>query len=259
LYEAGVKPDQAAFYLGWLAEEDGQIDPAMEWYAKVGRGETHSEARMRAARLIADQDLEAAREILQRLRGDASSQEEEVRIVQVEAGLLADHLDSDAVYAFYDQALERYPGDPELLYARAMYAVGIDDIHILEQDLRAILEQDPEHADALNALGYTLADRTDRYQEAHDYIQRAYQLNPESPAILDSMGWVLYRLGNLEEALEYLRKAYEMVEDGEIASHYGEVLWYSGEQEQARQVWDKAREAEPDNEYLRETLERINP
>jgi tetratricopeptide (TPR) repeat protein len=127
---------------------------------------------------------------------------------------------------------------------------------MLEQDLKIVIEQDPKHADALNALGYTLADQTGRYQEALGYIQRALVLKPDSPAILDSMGWVQYRLGHPREALPYLKRAMELLPDAEIAAHLGEVLWAIGEQERARRIWREALNKDPGSEYILKMQER---
>jgi Flp pilus assembly protein TadD len=134
--------------------------------------------------------------------------------------------------------------------------VGLDRIDLLESDLRHILKQEPEHADALNALGYTLADRTDRLEEARELIERAYALKPDEPAIKDSMGWVLYRLGDPAAAEPYLQEALEQAADPEIAAHLGEVLWALGRKEEAAEVWDRALEAAPEHEYLLKTLGR---
>ena len=128
---------------------------------------------------------------------------------------------------------------------------------LLEADLQRILEEDPDHADALNALGYTLADQTDRQQEALVYITRALELKPDNAAILDSMGWVQYRIGNYPEALRYLRRANDMGPDAEIAAHLGVVLWVSGEREQARRVWNEALERAPDSHHLHDVLKRF--
>jgi tetratricopeptide (TPR) repeat protein len=137
-----------------------------------------------------------------------------------------------------------------------MLAVGMDRVDLLEQDLRHILIEDPDHADALNALGYTLADRTDRLAEAYRFIQRALQLRPDEPAILDSMGWVLYRMGQADAAEPYLRKALEENFDAEIAAHLGEVLWELGRQDEARKVWQRALDEDPEHEYLLRVLGR---
>jgi Flp pilus assembly protein TadD len=161
------------------------------------------------------------------------------------------------VLALYTEALDAYPQNHELLYARALAAAELGRIAELEQDLRVILQDNPKHADALNALGYTLADQTDRYQEALEYIERALELKPNNPAVLDSMGWVQYRLGNYEKALQYLQRANQMHSDSEIAAHLGEVLWVVGDKDQARQVWQRALELDPDSSHLQDALRRF--
>ena len=155
------------------------------------------------------------------------------------------------------QAIQRYPDDLNLLYTRAMLAEKRDDLGQLEKDLRAIIAREPENAMALNALGYTLADRTTRYTEAKALIDKAHQLTPDDPAVLDSLGWVNYRLGNLDEAETYLRQAFANFPDHEVAAHLGEVLWANGKRREARQVWAKGFEAQADSPILRKTLLRL--
>ncbi|HKJ75731.1 MAG TPA: tetratricopeptide repeat protein, partial [Gammaproteobacteria bacterium] len=161
--------------------------------------------------------------------------------------------------AVYTAALERFPDNAELLYARAMVAERLDRIDRLEEDLRRILANDPDNTQALNALGYTLADRTDRYQEAHELIRKAYEQAPDDPAVIDSMGWVLYRMGRNEEALKHLRRAYRLRADGEIAAHLVEVLWQTGREDEAREFAEQAREQFPEHELLKEVVQRLLP
>ncbi len=142
-------------------------------------------------------------------------------------------------------------------YARGLYAADQGDIDLAVADFKLILSVEPDHADALNALGYTLADQTDRYQEALSYIRKAHQLKPDNPAILDSLGWVLYRLGKYQEALKYLHKAAIANPDAEIAAHLGEVLWMMGNQSQATEIWNKALTTEPDSKKLKEVMQRL--
>ncbi len=138
-----------------------------------------------------------------------------------------------------------------------MLAEQRNDLGQMERDLRHVIKTDPDNAMALNALGYTLADRTTRYAEAKSLIERAHQLKPEDPAILDSLGWINYRTGNLVQAETYLRLALKLYPDAEIAAHLGEVLWAQGRQSEAREVWDEAYQQQPDNPILRSTLQRL--
>ncbi len=254
LYATGQRRDDAALYLGQIAEIDGELDEALAWYEKVS-GEGELDAQVRSARARAAMgEIDKAQEVLQRLRDQFP--EHAVTMWLIEAETLREHGRSDMIMATYNEALSAHPGNAELLYARALYAVSLGQVEVLEQDLRAILAANPDHADALNALGYTLADRTDRLQEAYGYIERALALKPEEPAVLDSMGWVLFRLGRHDEALSYLRKAYERMPDGEIAAHLGEVLWVAGQRDEAWRIWDEALAADPDHEYLQSVIGR---
>jgi Flp pilus assembly protein TadD len=158
-----------------------------------------------------------------------------------------------------DEALEAHPQEPDLLYSRALLAERLDRVDQAVADLEHILEQDPDNASALNALGYTLADRTERYVEAHAYIRRALEQRPEDPAILDSMGWVLYRLGRLEEAEDYLRRAYSRLQDAEVAGHLAVVLWERDRRDEAREILRRALERDPDDEDLRRLQQRWMP
>ena len=157
----------------------------------------------------------------------------------------------------YDASLEEVPGNSDLLYSRGMLADKLDRLDIVERDMREIISREPDNADALNALGYTLADRTDRYEEAYALIKRAIELKPDEPYIVDSMGWVLYRMGRHQEALEQLRRAMSINPDPEIAAHLGEVLWALGKQAEAREIWSTALEATPEDERLLDVIERF--
>jgi tetratricopeptide (TPR) repeat protein len=254
LYDTGERRDDAAFYLGQVEEKAGHPDVALDWYAKAG-GSNETDARLRMALLRAKQgDVARAREILQQMRDESPESAKSLYVAEAEILDQAGH--KDEALGVYAAALKAFPDNTDLLYARAMYEVRIDRVGLAEADLRRIVELDPKHADALNALGYTLADRTDRYAEAEDLIERAYQLKPDEPAIQDSMGWVNYKLGHLDTALEFLRKALAAMDDGEVAAHLGEVLWAMGRHDEAWQVWDAALKAHPDQPYLLETVGR---
>ena len=254
LYETGERRDEASFYLGQIEERAEQPTAALAWYAK-SQGANLVEARLRTAVLRAKAgEVERAREIIQQLRDLAP--DEAPALFLAEAEILDQAGRPDVAMQVYGEALAAFPDNADLLYARAMYAVKLERIGAAEQDLRRIIEQHPDHADALNALGYTLADRTDRYQEALGYIERAYRLKPTEPAILDSAGWVNYQLGRYETALEYLRKANDAMKDGEIAAHLGAVLWALDRQAEAQAVWDAALKDHPDHPYLLKVMAR---
>ncbi len=257
LIRNGQRTADASFFLGRLAEIEKNDSEALRWYRKVNGGGNFAEAQLRTAILTARQgDMAGARQILHNLAQNAPR--EEVRAILVEGDILRVAGQDSEAFEVLGRGLEKFPNNPDLLYAHAMAAERMDRIDVLEQNLNRILQADPDNAQALNALGYTLADRTDRYDEAYRYIQRALELEPEDAAILDSMGWVLYRLGRYQESIGYLRRALEKGEagDAEIAAHLGEVLWVSGDKEGARKVWEQAQKQYPDDEKLRSVIQR---
>ncbi len=250
--------DAAHYYLGQIAESKNDAVAALGSYGRVDRGDHYLNAQIRIGVILAEQgEMRKARAQLHGIR--VSNQQEAVRVYRSEADILAraDRL-SDAM-SVYDSALEEYPGNSDLLYARAMLAEKLDMIDVLERDLREILSREPNNADALNALGYTLADRTDRYEEALELVKQAYELRPDDHYIVDSMGWIMYRLGRYEEALKYLRRALELNNDPEVAAHLGEVLWVMGNKAEARKIWNSALESTPDDERLLDVIKRFGP
>ncbi len=258
LIHNGQRIPDASFFLGRIVESEGKDQEALRWYRKVNGGNNYFEARLRIAILTARQGkVDDARALLQDLVVDNPAQE--IRVLLVESDILRQDRRYEEAFEVLSRGLADYPDNPELLYAHAMAAERLGRIDVLERDLRKMLEADPDNAQVLNALGYTLADRTTRYDEAYRYIKQALELEPEDPAILDSMGWVLYRLGRHQEAIDYLRKALEKAKagDAEIAAHLGEVLWVVGEEKEARKIWEKARERHPDDEILRDTMQRF--
>ncbi len=257
LSETQGHADDAGYYLGRIAEEKSDFQKAGDWYQGVSSGNNYFDAQMRVGVLLGKQNkLEEART---HLSGIKTRNDQEINIlVQVEAEMLSNARRYEDALVIYDKALQdEY--DADLLYSRAMLAEKMDRLDILERDLRAILAEDPKNARALNALGYTLADRTSRYDEAHEYIRQALEISPNDFYILDSMGWVLYRQGRLDEAIEFLDKALAARNDPEIAAHLGEVLWVRGDKEAAQEVWDTALEQTPDDDRLRKVINRLNP
>lgn len=254
LYATGERQSDAAFYLGRVAERARDVAAALDWYGKVS-GANYADAQVRVALLLAKRgEVARAREILQRLRGQ--SPEDAVALYMLEAEILNDVGRADEAMGVYGAALDAFPDDDNVRYARALYAVKRGQLQLAEDDLRRIIAANPKHADALNALGYTLADRTSRYEEARAYIERAYALAPNEPAILDSMGWISFRLGHYEVAREFLQRALDKLDDGEIAAHLGEVLWAMDRRADAWSVWDAALKAHPGHEYLQGVVGR---
>jgi tetratricopeptide (TPR) repeat protein len=183
--------------------------------------------------------------------------EQRVQVEQTEAQVLRDAGDNSAAYAVLTAALAAFPDDPDLLYDTAMVAEKLDKIDVVESKLTRLIELKPANAQALNALGYTLVDRTPRLAEGLALVERALVLAPDDPFILDSVGWANFRLGNLDEAERHLRRAMEQRPDPEIAAHLGEVLWAKGDRIRAQDVWQSQLKSAPDNAVLQETVRRL--
>lgn len=249
---------QTRIYLGQVAEERKDYVEAARWYSEVILGEHYFEAQTRLAVVIAKQgNLEGARQHLHEI--ETRSDEQRVHLYLAEEQVLREAKRYEEALTVLDGALDAIPADKDLLYARALIEEKLGLVELTERDLRLVLQQEPENAQALNALGYTLADRTERYDEALELIQRALTLKPDDPFILDSMGWVQYRLGNNEEAIKYLKQALSVRNDAEISAHLGEVLWVTGDHKQARTIWNEALENTPDSEILRGVIRKFNP
>ncbi len=248
--------DAAHFNLGRIYEQRGDAESALIEYGLVGLGEDFLPAQVRQTEILFEQGRAA--EAGNRLARSREAQPDyAVQLYLIESEALANRQRLDESWQVIVKALEQFPGDTNLLYTRAMLAEKRGDLNGLERDLRDIIAREPDNATALNALGYTLADRTSRYEEAKALIEQAHQLNPEDAATLDSLGWVNYRLGNLDEAERHLRAALARFPDHEVAAHLGEVLWVQGKQREAREVWATALEAKPDSPILRATIKRL--
>lgn len=256
MVERDANVDAAHFNLGRLREERGLPAAALREYALVGAGNDYLPAQLRQADiLIANGRSAEASRLLAEAR--EAQPDYAIQLYLIEAESLGNNGKEAQADQVLQQAIKRYPDDLNLLYTRAMLAEKRDDLTQMEKDLRAIIAREPENAMALNALGYTLADRTTRYGEAKALIDKAHQLTPDDPAVLDSLGWVNYRMGKLDEAERLLRQAYERFPDHEVAAHLGEVLWANGKRREAKQFWAKGFEAQPDSPILRKTLLRL--
>jgi tetratricopeptide (TPR) repeat protein len=259
LKEAGYgEPGAVTFYLGEIAEETRRYDDAIARYREVTEGERAWPAKLRIATVMGKQGkLEAARKYLTSISAD--DREQEVQLTQTEAQLLQDAKDYQGAYAVLSAALAGEPDSADLLYDVAMVAEKLNRIDEVESRLKRVIELKPDNAQALNALGYTLVDRTKRAEEGMKLIEKAHALAPEDPFILDSMGWGNYRLGNLEASEKFLRRALAERPDPEIAAHLGEVLWAKGERASARDIWQAQLKETPDNPVLLETVHRLAP
>ena len=256
LIERDSHVDSAHLNLGRIAEERNDPETALTQYALVGPGNDYLPAQLRQADILishgrgteASKKLAAARD---------AQPDFAIQLYLIEAETLSANNQTDRAWNVLQQALKQYPDDMNLLYSRAMLAEKRNNLEQMERDLRAIIQREPDNAMALNALGYTLSDRTTRYAEAKALIQQAYDLNPDDPAVLDSLGWVNFRLGNLDEAERLLRQALERFPDQEVAAHLGEVLWANGKQREAKKIWGTFLKENPDSPILRKTILRL--
>jgi Flp pilus assembly protein TadD len=257
LLEKGFRdPDGVRYTLGQAAEEQKKWAEAERWYRSIKRGEHLMPARLRVASVMAKQGrLAEAREYL---RSVNASGEQRIQVLIAEAQLLRDaNKDKDA-FDLLGKALEAQPDQPELLYDHAITAEKLERFDVLEDSLRKLIRVKPDYAHAYNALGYSFADRNMRLPEARTLIQHALELSPGDAYIIDSMGWVLYRMGDLKSAADYLRRAYLGRPDAEIGAHLGEVLWQMGDRAEADRVWQESLKSHPENETLQRTVKRLH-
>ena len=250
------RANEAHYYLGSIADKNDEIPQAISEYKMVGPGREYLAAQVRIAALLADQDrLDDARAHLENQR--ANNPERYNRLVMIEGQLLSERGHEAEFFELLETVIQKQPENVELLYFRAMTGQSLGRLDVLEQDLLRVIEIDPGNADAMNALGYTLADQTDRHDEALILIERALEIKPNEAAFIDSLGWVQYRLENYKDAVTNLRKALSLFDNDEVAAHLGEVLWVSGEQQEARNVWQKALDARPDSDILKRVIKRF--
>lgn len=252
----GVKDEGAVrFYLGQLSEERKLWDDAKRWYESV-TGPQEFAAKLRIAGVLARQgDLAAARQYLHQVV--VTTNQQRAQVAAAESSLLRDAKQLKEAFEVLNKALEKLPNHPELLYDQAMAAEKIDRIDVMEASLKKLIQVKPDHAHAHNALGYTLADRTTRYEEAKQYLEKALTLAPDDPFILDSMGWLQYRMKDYKQSIITLRQALSVRADPEIAAHLGEVLWAAGQKDEAQQVWDSALKDNPGHEVLTGTVHKF--
>jgi tetratricopeptide (TPR) repeat protein len=251
----GKRLQEANYYLGQVAEQRRNYDDAINRYSFVRHGEFYFSAQLRVVSVLAEQKkYDRSIEHLQTIRVNSSKQR--LQLILLEGDLLRESKRFTAAKEFYTKVLATMPNETSVRYARALVAEKLGEIDLLESDLQTILKVEPANAQVLNALGYTLADRTDRYDEALKYIQRAFELEPDDAAVVDSLGWVYYRMGDFETSIKHLRRATELSKDPEIAAHLGEVLWASGSKDAAVEIWEKSLKDNPDDEALLEVMKQ---
>ncbi|WP_343732031.1 tetratricopeptide repeat protein [Duganella sp.] len=252
-------PSKALMILAQIAEQRGDLDAAYNWLEKVdGNDEKiYLAARMKMAVLLARKgQVDQARQQLAELQ--PSDPADQAQVFQTDAQLLRDAGDHRAAYIVLENALKRYPDNPDLLYDFALVAEKLGQVELMEKALRQVMIAAPDNQHAYNALGYSLAERNERLPEALSLIDKAMKMAPGDPFIMDSMGWVQFRMGNLNEAEGFLRRAYALRNDPEIAVHLGEVLFAKGDVEGAQKMWKEAHAKDPKNDALKSTLARLN-
>ncbi len=248
----------AYYYLGQICEDSNRNAEALAYYASVSGGEQYLPAQNRRAHILVMQgQLDAARKVL--AEANVSTEDDRVQVLIIEAGLLRDAKQPQAAFDLLDKALATRPDQPELLYETALLAEKLDRMDILETRLRKLIELRPDSAQAYNALGFSYADRNLNLPEARQLIEKALQISPDDSFILDSMGWVLYRQGDLPGALAYLERAYTQRDDPEIAAHLGEVLWVLGRKDEARNTLLEAQQKFPANDALADAVKKYAP
>lgn len=247
---------EAHFYLGTIAEQNKDYASALNQYKQVDDGYEFLPAQARIASILFDEGKEQeARTWLETARANHPDRYDQLIII--EAQLLSDHGKKDQVFSFLNNAIEADPDNTDLLYFRAMTGEKFGRLDILERDLKQIIRIDPNNADALNALGYTLTDQTDRHEEALKLIQRALKLKPNEPAYIDSLGWAMYRLKHYDQAVIELKKALRLYPNDEVAAHLGEVLWVTGKKAEANKVWQNALQRKPDSQVLKKVIHKF--
>lgn len=252
------EPDIIRIYLGQIAEEAKRYDDALNWYRAVAPGQQFVGAQVRIAQLLVGRGkLAEARQHLQTMARDTS--QDKLQYVLAEAQLLRDANRTEDALAVLDEALRSDPENTDLLYESALAAEKLGRVEAMEGRLRKVIALKPDQAHAYNALGYSLVDRNMRLDEAEKLIRKALSLLPGDPFILDSLGWALYRKGDLKGALEQLQKAFELRADPEIAAHLGEVLWMLGRRDEAARTWHEAAKANPDNTVLADVIKKFKP
>ncbi len=257
LQNAGERPNETHYYLGFIDENQGRRADAIAHYLQVEPAfSNYLNAQRQAVRLLV-QEARYDEAHAQVLTASDGRPEVELMLLSVEVDALMSTNQLERADARLTEALQVYVDNIDLLFARSLVNDRRGDLARVEEDLRRIIELEPANATALNQLGYTLADRTDRYAEALALLERAIAADPEDPAIIDSLAWAQYKLGRYEEALANLERAFAVFPDAEVAAHLGEVLWMMGRRSEANRVWNDSLRENPESRILLGTNERL--
>ncbi len=247
------RADSANYYLGQIAQEEKDFQNAINSYKRIQGGPNYVNAQAKIALIL--NKLGKFNEAINHLKIVAQNNPKDaIRFIKLEAELLFDAKLYARAMDTYNRAIKLDPDNTDILYLRALLYEKMGNLTKLEQELRRILVIDPENVTAINALGYSLSENSQRYDEAYKLIQKAFSLKPNDYYILDSMGWILYKMGRYVEAIAYLRKAYTKKADAEIAAHLGEALWQNGEQKEAKIIWENALRNFPNDEKLQQVM-----
>lgn len=247
--------DSAQFLLGDAEERQGHIKEALGWYTNIGAGNFQTPAFLHAVSILKKQkNYKEAIYLLH--NASPNTVEEQKQLILAEIDLLNTSKSSEEAMQLANDILSKLPADADVLYIHAITASQQKKWDVAEADLKKILQQNPNNANALNALGHTLSFDKHRLDEALNYLNQALALAPNNPYFMDSLGWTYYRLGDHQKAIHYLTKANTLIDDGEIAAHLGEVLWSDNKKDDAKAVWAKAYQSNKDNLVLQETIKR---
>lgn len=254
------KKDQGAvlYYLGQLSEAKKSDDDAIAYYRRIRDGDFLVPAQIRTAYLLGKQGhLAEARQVLHEIQ--PADDQQRAKLAMIEAQLLREASQFDEAYQVLDQALKKQPEDIDLLYETAMMADKIGKPGVFEKLMRKLIRIKPDYAQAYNALGYGMLERNEHIPEAMQLVEKALQLDPNDPSIMDSVGWGYYRSGKLDESIKMLRRAYAGDANPEIAAHLGEVLWMRGDKDEAKKIWQDSLKNNPGNEPLQAVIRKFDP
>jgi tetratricopeptide (TPR) repeat protein len=248
--------DIAQYYLGEIEFADQKPAKALEHYRRVEGGSVYLPAVSRAFNLMVQQNrrLEGQQWLMEQRK---LHPEQALQLYMIEADTLLKNDDAPRSLAALNEAITKYPDQPELYFARSLLQEKLGNLTAAETDLRVVLAKQPDNVDALNALGYILANNNQKLDESRQLLTRALTLRPEDPAILDSMGWVLYRTGHTEEAVFRLKKSFSLNPNDEVAAHLGEVLWSIGKHNEAEAIWQQGLKLKPGSESITTTRKRL--